>query len=117
MFNSPASFSDEQMFSILESTLDKYSYTNENSITGLSELDGFLTAIVSTPSMIMPNRWLPEIWRESQPEWESQKEFEDFIHAAVQLMNDRALMLILIELLSTIDHHYTIILISKPCLY
>jgi len=37
-------------------------YGNDNAILGVSELDGFLTAIVSGPDMIMPGQWVPEVW-------------------------------------------------------
>ena len=35
---------------------------------GLSELDGFLTAIAIGPDLVMPSEWLPMVWGEREPE-------------------------------------------------
>ncbi len=32
---------------------------NDEGILGISELDGFLTAVVSGPMVVPPSRWLP----------------------------------------------------------
>ncbi len=37
-------------------------YGNDDSILDLSELDGFLTAIVSGPQAIAPSQWLPALF-------------------------------------------------------
>src|SRR3990172_2677727 len=42
----------------------------------VSELDGFFTAIVSGPVMIPPSQWLPAVWGDFEPVWESKKDFE-----------------------------------------
>jgi uncharacterized protein len=41
---------------------------------GLSELDGFLTAIVIGSEPILPSEWLPLIWGGEQPEFETDNE-------------------------------------------
>lgn len=51
--------SDEE-FDELEALLERYG--SENSMTSMSMLDGFLTAVVSGPHLIMPSCWLPAIW-------------------------------------------------------
>jgi uncharacterized protein len=38
---------------------------------GLSDLDGYLAAIIVGPEFIMPSEWLPVIWREEEPKFES----------------------------------------------
>ncbi len=48
----------------------------DEGIIGMSELDGFLTAIVSGPNVIMPSTWLPALWGDTEPEWESNEQFE-----------------------------------------
>jgi uncharacterized protein len=67
-------------------------YGNPKSIASASELDGFLTAIVSGPDMIMPSEWLPALWggQEQAPVWESQAEASRFIQIAMGLMNHNA---------------------------
>lgn len=34
----------------------------DEGILDVSELDGFLTAIVSSPNVIVPSRWVPAVW-------------------------------------------------------
>jgi uncharacterized protein len=48
----------------------------DEGILDISELDGFLTAIVSGPEMILPSRWIPEVWGDVEPEWETAEAFE-----------------------------------------
>ena len=80
---------DEQL-DFLDETLLKYG--NDDSILGVSELDGFLTAIVSGPDMIPPSRWFPELWGGggNEPEWETDKELKLFMKLVMQHMNDKA---------------------------
>lgn len=47
----------------------------------LSELDGFLTAIAIGPEPIMPSEWLPVVWGESEPVFESDEELERVVGA------------------------------------
>ncbi len=47
-------------FAFLESILIKYG--TDESLKNASDLDGFFTAIVSGPEMVMSSEWLPEIW-------------------------------------------------------
>lgn len=74
----------------IDSIFEKYAA--ENSIVSVSELDGFLTAIVSGPDMIMPGQWLPEIWggAEHMPDWESEEEVSRFMQIVMGIMNDNA---------------------------
>ena len=51
--------SDEE-FDELEALLERYG--SDNSIASMSMLDGFLTAVVSGPHLIMPSTWLHAIW-------------------------------------------------------
>jgi uncharacterized protein len=47
----------------------------------LSDLDGFLTAIAIGPELIMPGEWLPVIWGEQEPVFESDEEVRGVIGA------------------------------------
>ena len=47
----------------------------------LSELDGFLTAIAIGPELIMPSEWLPVIWGEGEPVFESDEELQGVVGA------------------------------------
>jgi uncharacterized protein len=72
----------------LDSTLQKYE--TEVSQESVSSLHGFLTAIVSGPSVILPSDWMPRIWggEEEQPAWDSMKEIERFTGALFNMMNN-----------------------------
>ena len=59
-----------------------------------SELDGFLTAIVSGPTSILPSRWLPAVWGDFEPVWESEKDFKEIFALMVRHMNVIAATLI-----------------------
>lgn len=63
-----APLTDEELDALEETLLD---YGNDDSVLGVSELDGFFTAIVSGPELIPPSRWLPALWggADKQPEW------------------------------------------------
>lgn len=67
-------------------------YGNDDSVLDVSELDGFLTAIVSGPEMIPLNRWLPEVWggAANEPEWESEAEVRRFMDLVFEQMNQVA---------------------------
>ncbi len=71
----------------LDETLLKYG--NDDSILNISELDGFLTAIVSGPEVIMQSRWLPALWGGvgNEPDWENEQEFQRFMQGVMQHMN------------------------------
>ncbi|EIS3741581.1 UPF0149 family protein [Aeromonas hydrophila] len=81
--------SDEE-FDELEALLERYG--SENSIASMSMLDGFLTAVVSGPHLIMPSTWRPAIWggEQDQPEWQSEAELERFIDLVMRHSNDIA---------------------------
>jgi len=49
---------------------------SDEGILGVSELDGFLTALVSGPVFVPPSQWLPVVWGESEPVWEGGEEIE-----------------------------------------
>lgn len=70
-------------------------YGNDDSVLDVSELDGFLTAIVSGPEAVMPSRWYPELWggAGNEPEWESDDEMQRFMGLVFQHMNNTVTML------------------------
>ncbi len=74
----------------LEEVLLKYG--NDDSVLCFSELDGFLTAIVSGPNMISPNIWLSALWGRGDyhPRWDSEKEMTRFVGLCFQHLNDIA---------------------------
>jgi|SRR5690625_368787 len=80
---------------LLQSIFDKYLPAEDdrlnNEISSLSELDGFLTAVVSGPRLILPSKWLPAIWGENgSPVWDSADEAGRFMELAMRHMNSIA---------------------------
>src|ERR1022692_585107 len=57
---------------------------------GLSDLDGFLTAIIVGPELIMPSEWLPMIWGDEEPEFESKANAETIIGLIMSRYNEIA---------------------------
>ncbi|MCU7796505.1 MAG: UPF0149 family protein [Candidatus Thiodiazotropha sp. (ex Myrtea spinifera)] len=55
---------------------------------GLSELDGFFTAVASGPEVVPPSVWLPAVWGEDQPVWETAEGFEKIFQLMVRHYND-----------------------------
>ncbi|MCW9087960.1 MAG: UPF0149 family protein, partial [Gammaproteobacteria bacterium] len=67
----------------------------DEGVLDISELDGFLTAIVSGPQPLKPSEWLPVLWGEYEPAWRSDAEAEATISLVLRHMN--AIVNILIE--------------------
>ena len=63
-------------------TLDK-----DEGVLDMSELDGLFTALVSGPKSTVPSQWLPVVWGEFEPVWESQEEFQEIFSLMIRHMN------------------------------
>lgn len=61
----------------------------DESILDVSELDGYFAAIACAPQVIVPSTWMPAIWggEAFAPEWQSQKDVEQFTHALFNFYN------------------------------
>ena len=60
----------------------------------IPELDGFLTAIVSGPVVLVPSRWLPALWGDFEPIWYSADDYQKFMSLIIQHSNNIASLLI-----------------------
>jgi len=65
----------------------------DEGVLDVSELDGLFTAVVSGPVTIMPSRWLPAVWGDFEPTWESLEDYEAFVSILMRQMNGIAAML------------------------
>lgn len=65
-------------------------YGNELSIQDVSELDGFLTAIIMGPQEVTPTVWLPAIWggMQNMPQWEDQAKSESFMQLCIRMQSE-----------------------------
>lgn len=59
----------------------------DEGIIGISMLDGFFTAIVSSLRVIVPSQWMPAVWGDYELVWESQAEVEAIIGLMLRHMN------------------------------
>lgn len=59
----------------------------DEGILCLSGLDGFLTAVVSGPVTLAPSQWLPAVWGDEAPAWESAETFERIFTMMLRHMN------------------------------
>jgi len=59
----------------------------------ISELDGFLTAVVSGPAVMPMSRWLPAVWGDFEPIWESTAAVERVLQLIARHMNGIVAML------------------------
>jgi len=65
----------------------------DEGILDIPELDGFFTAIVSGPVVLIPSRWLPAMWGDFEPIWNSVDEYQWFMSLLMQHSNSIASML------------------------
>jgi len=66
----------------------------DEGILDVSELDGFLTAIVSGPVTLVPSQWLPAIWGDVEPVWESLNDYQAFMSLLIQHSNNNVSLLL-----------------------
>jgi uncharacterized protein len=59
-----------------------------NESMGLSDLNGFLTAVVVGPELILPSEWLPVIWGGEEPEFQTETEMRTVLGAIMGRYND-----------------------------
>jgi uncharacterized protein len=65
----------------------------DEGILDVSELDGFLTAIVSGPVTLGPSHWMPAMWGEFEPVWNSVEDYQLFMSLLLRHSNSIASML------------------------
>lgn len=74
----------------LDETIAKYA--TDASIIDVSELDGMLTAILSSPLDIEPAEWMFAVWggADNVPRWATDRERDRFVNLTLQHMSDIA---------------------------
>lgn len=82
---------NESEMAWLEETLMTYGH-DDDSIMDVSELDGMLTAVLSGPVVVEPDRWLVAVWggEKNIPRWKNEREMNRFINLSFKHMNDIA---------------------------
>jgi uncharacterized protein len=72
--------------------LDAYLMSDESpeNCMQLSDLDGFLTAIVVGPELIKPSEWLPVVWGQDSPEFETEEQAKLILGSIMARYNEIA---------------------------
>ena len=78
-------------FEFIENTLLKYG--DDHSVLNLAELDGYFTALVSSPVQVDVAEWFPAIWGGQNPEWDNMDEAQRFLELCVRHLNTLAAQL------------------------
>lgn len=65
-------------------------YGDDHSVLNASELDGYLTALVSGPAPVAIEEWFPGIFGGQQPEWESAEQCKQFVERVTRHANNLA---------------------------
>jgi uncharacterized protein len=60
---------------------------DDEGIIDVTELDGLLTAVVSSPVMILPSQWYPAVWGDYPPEIETEAEMARVFTLMIRHMN------------------------------
>ena len=95
MFNHDSPLTDDEIefldrFLIDRIDEDKETPESNVGILCVSELDGFLTAIVSGPTMVMPSQWMPAVWEEFPPEFKTARDADRIMSLIMRHMNSIA---------------------------
>jgi uncharacterized protein len=53
----------------------------------IDELQGFITALVCGPEVVMPSEWMSMVWNGEAPEWQSVDELRDLLGGMMRLWN------------------------------
>ena len=72
---------------LLDRVDDADDENRDEGVLGVSELDGFLTAIASGPEEVGPSLWLPAVWGDCEPVWESESQLEEVFTLMLRHMN------------------------------
>ena len=59
-------------------------------IIDIGGLDGLLTALVSSPKLVPPSVWLPMLWGDDEPVWDSMDDFQAILQLMLRHMNSIA---------------------------
>ena len=83
----PEETDDDDVHALVGRCLERHG--SDTSIRNVSELDGLFAALACAPEMILPSRWMPEIWGgvAHVPEWESMDEAQLFLSAVSLIHN------------------------------
>ena len=71
--------------------LDEWLARRRVGICDISELEGFLVALVIGPNTVQPMTWLPKVWGGRKPQFRDAEEFNRFVALVMGYYNDLVL--------------------------
>ena len=75
-------------FDLIDEILLKYG--DDHSVLNACELDGYFTALVSSPTQLDIAEWFPGIWGGQNPQWQTTDEAKQLIELSVRHINTLA---------------------------
>lgn len=80
---------NELLFNYSEQVEDAHGSEEQevDCVFSISELDGFLTAILTGPHPVSPSVWLPALWRGKLPKFDSEAELQHLTDLLIRHMN------------------------------
>ena len=87
-----APLSEEELSQLDDALLNRFDedeepLTGDEGILDVTELDGLLTAVVSSPVTIMPSQWFPAVWGDFPPVFETDDEVQRVFTLMIRHMN------------------------------
>ena len=76
---------DDFLFDRIDEDID--TGDRDEGVLCISELDGLFTAVVSGPVMLSPSQWLPQVWGDFEPTFDSADDFEKVMSLMIRHMN------------------------------
>jgi len=70
-----------------------FKYGNDDAILDISELDGFMNAVCSSPRLVPPSEWLPEVSGGKLPAFKKQAQARRYTDLIIKFYNTVAVML------------------------
>lgn len=68
--------------------MEKKNTIGDQGVFEINGLDGFLAAICSCPTMIPPSRWIPMVWGDLEPQYESQESATEIMGLLMRFYNE-----------------------------
>ena len=75
---------------LLDHVVDEDGDVGDDGVASVFELDGLFTALVSSPTLVKPEQWMPEVWGETEPEWDSEDQFDRVVALMMRHLNTMA---------------------------
>ncbi|MFT4928973.1 MAG: hypothetical protein ACI8WB_005097 [Phenylobacterium sp.] len=99
MINDCSPLEDSELEQLTEMLMKYGGDDDDNAVLSASELDGFFTAVISSPQHILHSTWFPAVWggEDNIPDWDSLEEVRRFMdlsqrhwnYIAETLLNDQ----------------------------